>query len=621
MAKNKFRATSTASAYAVYNILPLPVMSIILAFLMGYGDFNYMGGFYDAVLNSAITSVLTIGLFILLAIRNVRESRAFPYIVLAVAFLEAMSVSVLWSLLALPLFLLPTILSGYYQRKGFVRFNAVLSLIFMALAAVISYFLGMGTFSSAAANTDVSNARTLLSLYAVVIPAAVIIGTLCIAVVSVAKYNISANNYQRNLANTIAVDDQLNVYNKSQFQIKLKSTLSAPSPGSYCLVVTDIVKFRLYNDLFGHGAGDKLLKNITEIMRDFVGDDGMIGRLSDDHIVCLVDRMKFEPEAIATMLFHNKSLSGTNDYIVDVICGIYEITDRRTATEIMFDCALTAVHSEKAHKDGYAFYRDAMMHEEHRNKEFFKELTVALEQNQFVPYFQPQCTDEGKIVGAEVLSRWNHPERGMLAPGAFVPLCEENGLISTLDKNMWIKACETLENWAKKGIEGCPLSVNISPVDIYEMDIFSVISEIADSHHVPHDKLHLEITESTIMKDPEKMFDTVNRLRKAGFVVMIDDFGSGYSSLGMLSDVEIDFIKLDISFMKRLESNDKSEKAKKVLSNISALAKNLNINTIVEGVETEQHIVALREIGYDCYQGYYFSRPIDTEEFENRYLA
>ena len=242
-------------------------------------------------------------------------------------------------------------------------------------------------------------------------------------------------------------------------------------------------------------------------------------------------------------------------------------------------------------------------------------MIAALEGGQFVPYFQPQYRyATGRMIGAEVLARWNHPAKGLLGPTEFIPVFERNGLIATFDYYMWEQACRCLRMWIDgRGIEGAPrLSVNLSRADIYRSDLCTYLEGLVERYDVPAELLHLEITESAYMEAPEQLIGAVTKLRAAGFVVEMDDFGSGYSSLNTLKDVPVDVLKLDMGFL----GASASSRGGLILASVVRMARWLDLPLIAEGVETKQQAAYLASVGCDYMQGYLFSKPVDRETFE-----
>jgi EAL domain-containing protein (putative c-di-GMP-specific phosphodiesterase class I) len=223
---------------------------------------------------------------------------------------------------------------------------------------------------------------------------------------------------------------------------------------------------------------------------------------------------------------------------------------------------------------------------------------------------------EGVVTGAEALVRWEHPLRGLLNPVDFLPIFEKNYRIIDIDKYVWELACRQLRKWNDEGIHDLYISVNISPRDFECIDVYETLTSLVDKYGIDAEQLRIEITETTIMQNPEKQIELIGKLRLAKFYVEMDDFGSGYSSLGMLKDMHLDAIKLDMRFLSR---GVDEERGRKVVKLTVKLIKELGMTAIAEGVETQEEVDYLKKIGCDVFQGFHFSRPISVEEFERRY--
>lgn len=385
---------------------------------------------------------------------------------------------------------------------------------------------------------------------------------------------------------------------------------------SYLLVYGDIDRFKVYNDLFGAPAGDRLLADIGTMIRDLMPAGAAAARLRADHFVCCCSRSSFDPDRMLAAL-DAWFASYREDFTFFVRLGIFPIDDPSLDVNLMCDRALLALRSAKSGYVGskYVFYDEKLRSSVLKEQELAGEMIAALEGGQFVPYFQPQYRyATGRMIGAEVLARWNHPAKGLLGPTEFIPVFERNGLIATFDYYMWEQACRCLRMWIDgRGVEGAPrLSVNLSRADIYRSDLCTYLKGLVERYDVPAELLHLEITESAYMEAPEQLIGAVTKLRAAGFVVEMDDFGSGYSSLNTLKDVPVDVLKLDMGFL----GASASSRGGLILASVVRMARWLDLPLIAEGVETKQQAAYLASVGCDYMQGYLFSKPVDRETFE-----
>jgi EAL domain-containing protein (putative c-di-GMP-specific phosphodiesterase class I) len=258
------------------------------------------------------------------------------------------------------------------------------------------------------------------------------------------------------------------------------------------------------------------------------------------------------------------------------------------------------------------YYDDNIRNQIIHDQLISNQLNEALETKQIRPYLQPIVDSRGMLAGAEALIRWNHPDEGFMSPGQFIPTFERNGLISVVNKYMWKCACELLANWKERGL-GSFISVNVSPKDFLRLDVVSELSSLVVEYGIDPAKLRIEITETAMNDESVDMIKIINDLRKHGFIVEMDDFGSGYSSLNLLKDINLDLIKIDMQFLKDSERN---MKASLIIKNIIDMSEDLGIDTLTEGVETEIQYKQLSGMGCKMFQGYYFAKPMPVEDFE-----
>ena len=297
--------------------------------------------------------------------------------------------------------------------------------------------------------------------------------------------------------------------------------------------------------------------------------------------------------------------------------GVYRIQDRKLDVSVMYDRAQMAMETVQDDYHIYtAWYDKSMRDKVVRNRQLSDELEDAIADGQIRPWLQPVVDREGKTIGAEVLVRWIHPKEGIRSPLSFIPVFEKNGMIADLDRCIWRQACEILARWKDAGKE-LFLSVNISPRDFYLLDVAEELKGMVREYGVKPSRLRLEITETVMMTDQENRMMILRDLQAAGFLIEMDDFGSGYSSLNLLREMPVDILKIDMVFLRK--SAD-SNRAKAIVDGVISLAKRLGITGLTEGVETEAQYSDLLEMGCELYQGYYFAMPMPVEEFERRYI-
>lgn len=295
--------------------------------------------------------------------------------------------------------------------------------------------------------------------------------------------------------------------------------------------------------------------------------------------------------------------------------GLYRIDDKSLPVSVMCDRANMALWKAKGNfKTPYCEYDEDMRQQVLKEQKIINAMERAIENKEFAIYLQPKYRLEDEtIVGAEALVRWNSRDNGFISPGDFIPVFENNGFVYEVDKFIWEETCRYLRKWLDEGRAVKPVSVNVSRIDLYDPKLVDYLVALRGRYGIPARYLELEITESAYTEDPEQIISMTKHLRDAGFVILMDDFGSGYSSLNMLKDIQIDILKLDMGFLK---SSDHSAKGGNILAAIMQMAHSLKMQTIAEGVETKEQVEFLKKIGCQCVQGFYFAKPMKASEFE-----
>ena len=409
-------------------------------------------------------------------------------------------------------------------------------------------------------------------------------------------------------------DELTGLLNKEGFYRRGSEFLEEHPEADARILYINVENFKLVNDLFGEEAGDEFLKYIgRELEKVFGKIDNVSSRYEADHFVILTleneDRIQTQMKRFGDQI-RDYYLKTT----VEISAGIYEIRDRSKSLRIMCDRAHLAAESiKKNHMIQVAVYDDTHRKKLIQEQMIINELGDALKEKQFKAFFQPKYdmrTD--RIIGAEALVRWEHPEKGLLSPGIFIPVLEKNGYIAKVDLYIYEETCIFLKKCMDEGIPLHPVSVNLSRVGFYNPKLFQTLCEIAERYQIPKKYLELEITETAYATDSEMIFSVVEKLRQGGFRVLMDDFGSGYSSLNMLKEAPIDEIKLDMRF---LSAADPYERAEEILHMIITMGNHMKLSIIAEGVETEQQKVMLQGFGCNKAQGYFYARPMREAEY------
>ena len=398
----------------------------------------------------------------------------------------------------------------------------------------------------------------------------------------------------------------------------MRDELDYGMKSKHCIICSNIKDFKLVNELLGEEEGNAMLKSLAEFFSELAMASGTAGRLHSDHFAAYVDKASFTEQELLEGLKKIGKTFSSNAFKLNVHLGIYEIEEVQMPVSVMCDrahLALNLVREENGNK--VAFYDGDLLERTLHEKEILNSFEDGLVQRQFAVYLQPQVSTEGDLLGAEALVRWIHPEKGVLSPGFFIGILENAGLIHWLDQYVWEEAAAILKSWQGTEKEGLTISVNISVSDMVHLDIFDTITDIVARHGIDPRQLKLEITETTLMGDIEKYRVLIGRLQEAGFEVEIDDFGSGYSSLSMLKDIEADILKIDMGFLSQTRNPKRSSV---ILNAVIAMAKWLGMRVITEGVETKEQVEHLRSLGCDMFQGYFFAKPMPVEEFEAKYF-
>lgn len=419
------------------------------------------------------------------------------------------------------------------------------------------------------------------------------------------------------LVNYLQMDTLTGVYSKETFSKKAKEILKKNKDTQYALIYSDIENFQLLKDLFGEKTGDNLLVFMAKVLKHYVNKGELCGRIENEHFILL---KKYDKLSLHAQL--DDIVKTINDFPVNMNLrlrfGIYLTDGSKMSMHAMVNRAILAVDTIRGRYGRYIAYYDKQIWERQvYEQEILDCMEDAIKEEQFKVYFQPKYDlNSEKIAGAEALVRWIHPEKGFMNPGEFIPLFETNGFITELDQYVWDKTCEYIQGWKEKGYPIVPVSVNVSRTDIYNPDFMDIIMGIINKHGLEPQNIHLEITETAYTENPQQIIDVVKKLKLLGFVIEMDDFGSGYSSLNMLNELPIDILKLDMGFVQ----GDLSMNSNNILSFIISLAKWMDYAVVAEGIETEEQIQMLRNMDCNFVQGYYYAKPLPPEEFEKHLI-
>ena len=404
------------------------------------------------------------------------------------------------------------------------------------------------------------------------------------------------------------------IYSKEFFYKKAGAYIESNPNAEYNIICSDIEDFKIFKNHFGREEAKRILKETAELMLRISGEIGLCGRYAEDCFVCLkkreessFDRRKFFEK------LHHEYLNRFGN--TSVKWGIYEIKDTSVDIDMMCDCAKRAVNCAKGQYDKYfAVYDESMLSEKLREQNIVNALDAALGEEQITVYYQPKYNlHNGKLVGVEALARWTHPKFGVISPGEFIPIFEKNGSIYRLDQYIWEHVCAQLSCWQDKGYSIFPASVNVSRADLYILNLVDVFESLTKKYSIDPTYLQVEITESAYAQNPGKIIETAEELWKRNFTIAMDDFGSGYSSMNMFSQMKTDILKLDLKFV---QSETAKDEKFSILNDIVNMAHRLGMKVIAEGIENKEQAERLKSAGCDYAQGYFFSKPLSADDFE-----
>ena len=382
-------------------------------------------------------------------------------------------------------------------------------------------------------------------------------------------------------------------------------------------IIVDVNHFRMINERYGKAYGDKILRKIGQQVREMVQDSGGIvcRRDADMFMIYCPHRDDYREimEKAAVYLMDDKS--GENR--VRLRMGVYSSVDKSVDIERRFDRAKMAADTVKGSVTKTIGFYDNNLHESQLYAEqLIEDFPVAIADGQFKVFYQPKFNvrpDTPVLASAEALVRWVHPKLGMINPGVFIPLFEDNGLIQKLDTYVWQETARQIRDWKDRMQYSVPVSVNVSRIDMYDPNLAGTLQGILEKYEITGEDLLLEVTESAYTQESQQIIETVNHLRELGFRIEMDDFGTGYSSLNMISNLPIDALKLDMHFIRDAFREGGNTHMLEVIIGISDY---LSVPVIAEGVETEEQLRALKILGCDIVQGYFFSKPVPAKEFE-----
>lgn len=424
---------------------------------------------------------------------------------------------------------------------------------------------------------------------------------------------MEAKEYLEFLANS---DVLTHIPNARAFNPGMMQMLEKYSELKFSMIIFDIEKFRTFNTLFGSEEGNRLLTFVGTKLQEEVEnfDKGVYCRMSSDIFYVCIEKKENSIETFIET-FKKCIREYPINFEIQLCFGVYDI---QSADEPVEDIINHAIYTWRLAKDrmfdNIVYYDEKIRRKEYFENMVISEMDIALQSREFEVFFQPKFDmSTGHVCGSEALVRWNHPREGYLSPGIFIPIFEKNGFITSIDLFVFEEVCKKIREWLDDGFDPVPVSVNISRADLYDPILWKELREIFNRYQVPIRYVEFEITESAFISDSQKLKEFSKAVQEFGCKILVDDFGSGYSSLNSLKDIYVDVLKIDIKF---LPVTAQDEKAKIILASVIEMAKELKLDVIAEGVETEAQKDLLEGLGCDKIQGFYYYRPMPIQDYE-----
>lgn len=472
-------------------------------------------------------------------------------------------------------------------------------------------------------NTEAMEAAIHQSMLWVYILLVLMLGSIvCIIVCTVINYVVNRKEVYR----AAYVDPLTGLPSKTKHKMDAQ-VLIDKQDRKYAYVTFDVNNFKYINEMFGYEYGNRILVRVAEIVKGFTKEKELCARVSADNFALLLldekgqealtKRIAELMETIAELKVEGKEHNLCN---LKLSCGVYRIEKAKDINKVRAYANLARSESKKRMFSEVVYYDDTLRSRRVEERELEYDAEEALKNGEFLVYFQPKYdVMSERIIGAEALIRWMHSKRGMLSPGLFVPLFEANGFIIELDIYVLEKVCELIASWIKTGIQPVCISVNLSRTHLYERDLVGRLVSTVNKYDIPREYIEFELTESAFYEDMEALLRIMEEIKKEGFRLSMDDFGSGYSSLNLLRQLPVDVLKLDRGFLGDCEENDENDRGKRIVTHVISMAKDLEMSVLAEGVETKGQKDFLQGAKCDMIQGYYYAKPMPTNEFEQLY--
>lgn len=430
----------------------------------------------------------------------------------------------------------------------------------------------------------------------------------------VSAYVIMRSFKEKQMAERRILDGFTSDKDPGIFARRIRRMMDSNPEREIAFIQFDVERFKLINDAYGEKAGDRLLKYLKDSLTVICTDEQPFARLTSDVFMIVIP---FDEESEIIDFIHNLEENIGRSYEgieFRLVFGVCIVEDRTVPTRTSGDNATMARQSIKGNAlNNIGFYNGKLKNDLYHQHYIEDDMTNAMLNNEFVMFLQPKYNiSSGEIIGAEALARWFHPYKGLIPPDQFIPIFEKNGFILKLDQLIWEKACQKIRLWIDKGMTPVPISVNISREYLNTFDVVGKFNELVDKYRIPVQLLEAEITESC---DADNTSDVVRKMKECGFTMLMDDFGSGFSSLNMLKTTPFDVLKIDRIFLSEFME---SERGRKIIAHTISMSRDIGLNIIAEGVETGAQAQFLKSCGCDIAQGFYYLKPVPVEEFDKQ---
>lgn len=396
----------------------------------------------------------------------------------------------------------------------------------------------------------------------------------------------------------------------------------------YAYVTFDIDNFKYINEVFGYEYGNSVLIHIAEVLKRRVKEKELCARVSADKFAMMLldekgqENLTSRIERIFEAITEVREMkNGSKLCALKVSCGVFRIKEAVDINTVRANANIARMESKSSLFDEIVFYDEELKARLLDRKQLEYDAEQALKNEEFVVYFQPKFDVSTElIIGAEALVRWNHPERGMISPGVFIPLFEANGFVIELDMYVLERVCELLAAWNAAGIPPVCISVNLSRTHLYERNLVDRLVKIVKKYGIPTECIEFELTESAFYDEMGTLLSVMEDIKEKGFRLSMDDFGSGYSSLNLLQRLPVDVLKIDREFFGGLDEEEGNDRGKRIVMHVISMAKDLEMTVLAEGVETQYQKDFLEYANCDMIQGFYYAKPMPIQEFERVYI-